>query len=73
VVCCPICGGRGFRVLRPCQHCAGEGLAPALRQLAVHVPAGIDDGGQLRLAGQGSVGRPGGPRGTVVLKLQVGC
>lgn len=70
VVCCPVCGGRGFRVLHPCSCCGGEGLTQQPRRVAVHVPAGVDSGSTLRLGAEGSVGRASGPRGAVVLELK---
>jgi DnaJ-class molecular chaperone len=70
VVCCPVCAGRGFHVVDPCSACGGHGLAQRPRRVAFRVPAGVDSGSLLRLPGQGSVSRVGGPRGAVVLEVQ---
>jgi len=59
---CPKCRGEG--VLRtPCQHCRGEARQRAEHNLAIKIPAGIDDGQQVRLRGRGHAGTGGGPPG----------
>ncbi|KAL4458990.1 hypothetical protein ABPG75_013855 [Micractinium tetrahymenae] len=70
-VCCPACAGRGYSITHPCACCVGAGLARQARRVAVRVPPGAEDGGRLRLAGEGDVARVGGPRGGLVLELQV--
>jgi molecular chaperone DnaJ len=70
---CPRCGGEGEIATNPCAACRGEGRVRQERLLAVKIPAGIDDGMQLRLAGEGSGGLRGGPPGDlyVVVRVQV--
>ena len=53
VVPCPTCGGRGRTIDRPCPKCRGSGLAERERKITVKIPPGIDEGYQLRLAGEG--------------------
>jgi molecular chaperone DnaJ len=59
---CPACDGKGHIPLRPCKDCEGTGRRKGERDVQVRIPAGIDDGQKLRLAGQGEpgVGRPPG-------------
>lgn len=71
VVCCPICSGRGVRVAQPCSCCRGRGLARQPRQVPVRVPRGVDSGSTLRIPAEGDLSRLGGPRGAVLLELQV--
>src|SRR5207237_930515 len=60
---CPKCLGEGQINRSPCKTCRGEGRQRAERLLSVKIPAGIDDGMQLRLTGEGSGGVNGGPPG----------
>ncbi|PRW59959.1 dnaJ-like protein subfamily A member 2-like [Chlorella sorokiniana] len=71
VVCCPICAGRGFQVRQRCTCCRGAALTQQPRSVPVSVPPGVEHGSLLRVPHEGSVTRPGGPRGTVVLEVQV--
>lgn len=73
VVCCPICAGRGFQVSQRCACCGGGGLTQQPRSVPVSVPPGVEDGSLLRVPHEGGVTRAGGPRGTVVLEVQVGA
>ena len=59
---CPACRGRGHHPLRPCPVCRGDGNVRSEREIKMRIPAGIEDGQKLRLAGQGEpgVGRPPG-------------
>jgi molecular chaperone DnaJ len=68
---CPRCGGAGQLLLNPCQTCAGHGQVRRERVLQVRVPAGVDDGSRIRLAGEGDGGARGGPRGDLYLFLAV--
>jgi len=69
---CPKCRGEGELNRNPCPACRGEGRQRHERLLAVKIPAGIDDGMQLRLTGEGSTGLRGGPPGDlyVVVRLR---
>lgn len=68
---CPRCRGRGSVVESPCQACRGEGRVQVERTLRVRVPAGIDDGQRIRLAGEGEAGEHGGPPGDLYVEVRV--
>lgn len=68
---CPRCGGSGKLVLDPCQECHGHGQLRKERTLQVRIPAGVDDGARIRLAGEGDAGARGGPRGDLYIFLSV--
>ena len=68
---CPRCGGRGSLVEKPCPTCRGEGRVEGKRTLRVTVPAGIDDGHQIRLSGEGEAGPRGGPAGNLYVVVHV--
>ena len=60
---CPTCRGRGRVPKATCEECSGAGEEPVDRRVKVTIPAGIDEGQSLRLAGQGQPGSRGGPPG----------
>ena len=64
---CPRCGGRGKVVADPCRNCHGAGQVREERTLKVRIPAGVDDGARIRLAGEGDSGARGGPRGDLYI------
>jgi molecular chaperone DnaJ len=68
---CPACNGRGQAVKTPCRSCGGRGLTQKERKLAVKIPAGVEDGTRIRLAGEGDGGARGGPPGDLYLFLSV--
>ena len=68
---CPTCGGRGEVISSPCQTCRGSGLERKKMQKTVEIPAGVDSGTQVRLAGEGGPGVKGGPSGSLFLVLDV--
>jgi molecular chaperone DnaJ len=68
---CPDCGGAGRRIATPCRSCKGSGHARHKRTVTVNVPAGIDSGQSLRVAGQGEVGPRGGPPGDLYVEVRV--
>ena len=68
---CPTCGGAGETISSPCKACNGRGLQRKTRKKAVSVPAGVDTGNQIRLAGEGQPGMNGGPNGNLYLVIQV--
>lgn len=68
---CPACGGDGRTVADPCTDCSGEGRRPTSRVVMVTVPAGVEDGDRLLMAGEGEAGRRGAPAGDLVVQVQV--
>ena len=68
---CPRCGGSGRLVPDPCEDCHGHGQVRKQRTLQVRIPAGVDDGARIRLAGEGDAGARGGPRGDLYIFLSV--
>ena len=68
---CPQCRGRGQIVSNPCSSCKGQGRSQRKRTLEVDVPAGVEDGTQIRLSGEGDHGRFGGPPGDLYVVLKV--
>lgn len=68
---CPKCHGEGSTVQQPCPDCRGHGEVNVERRVKVTVPAGIDDGQTLRVAGQGQPGRRAGPAGHLYVTVQV--
>ena len=60
---CPQCGGAGQRIESPCGDCSGAGRVPREGEVKLHVPAGVEEGMQIKLSGEGDTGEPGGPRG----------
>jgi len=60
---CPDCGGTGQVVKEKCKDCGGAGRKRTTKNLQVTIPAGVDDGTRLRLAGEGEAGAYGGPTG----------
>jgi len=70
-VACDVCGGDGKTAQTPCGECHGRGRKAALRRLEVEVPAGIEDGQRIRLAGRGHAGEGGGPTGDLYVLVRV--
>ena len=68
---CPRCGGTGRLIQDPCATCHGHGQVRKERTLQVRIPAGVDDGARIRLAGEGDSGARGGPRGDLYIFLSV--
>jgi|SRR5581483_8430009 len=68
---CTQCGGRGQIIRRPCKECRGQGYQRRERKLKVNIPAGVDNGTQLRLSHEGQPGRHGGPPGDLFVVLKV--
>jgi len=68
---CPQCIGRGTVITSPCPDCRGHGRRPERKTIEVSIPAGIHGGQQIRLAGQGDAGEPGGPRGDLFVVVDV--
>jgi molecular chaperone DnaJ len=72
VTTCPRCQGDGRIVESPCETCRGDGRTERFRSLRVTIPAGIDEGHQIRLSNEGEVGRRGGPAGSLYVAVHVG-
>lgn len=68
---CPTCNGRGETISSPCRVCRGGGLERKTVKKKVQIPAGVDRGTQIRLAGEGQPGIYGGPHGSLYLVLDV--
>ncbi len=68
---CPQCQGRGTTIKDPCPKCHGQGRVTEERSLSVNIPAGIEDGTRIRLAGEGEAGTRGGPTGDLYIFLAV--
>ncbi len=68
---CPACHGRGEVVSDPCAKCSGAGRVAETRTLSVNIPAGIEDGTRIRLAGEGEAGLRGGPAGDLYIFLSI--
>jgi molecular chaperone DnaJ len=66
---CPACQGRGQVIEDPCPSCAGAGRINRERTLSVNIPAGVEDGTRIRLAGEGEAGVRGGPSGDLYIFL----
>jgi molecular chaperone DnaJ len=68
---CPTCHGEGQVISQPCDACGGEGRRHMESTLTVKVPAGVDDGSRIRIAGKGEAGMHGGPVGDLYVYLSV--
>jgi molecular chaperone DnaJ len=68
---CPRCRGEGKIVDSPCETCHGDGRTERKRTLRVSIPAGIDEGHQIRLTNEGEVGPRGGPPGSLYVAVHV--
>ena len=68
---CPGCQGRGEIINDPCASCSGSGRVVEERTLSVPIPAGVEDGTKIRLAGQGEAGLRGGPAGDLYIFLSI--
>ncbi len=68
---CPECNGLGHKIDKKCPDCDGAGVVRKTRTLDVKIPAGIEDGARLRLAGQGEAGQNGGAAGDFYLDIHV--
>ncbi len=66
---CPRCGGFGTLLPRPCPECDGDGRVRTRRTIKVRIPAGVEDGTHIQLAGEGEVGPGGGPPGDLFLEI----
>ncbi len=68
---CPTCHGSGQKIKDPCRKCHGQGRVQETKTLSVKVPAGVDTGDRIRLAGEGEAGVMGGPAGDLYVQVHV--
>jgi molecular chaperone DnaJ len=68
---CSRCGGAGTVIEDPCPTCKGAGSVRTVKRYRVNIPAGVKDGGRIRLAGKGEPGRRGGPAGDLFVLTHV--
>ncbi|MFT6676605.1 MAG: molecular chaperone DnaJ [Sulfitobacter sp.] len=68
---CPTCSGMGQIIKNPCKTCRGAGRVEKDRTLAVNIPAGVETGTRIRLAGEGEAGMRGGPSGDLYIFIEV--
>ncbi len=66
---CPQCGGYGTVIRRPCPECDADGRVRTRRNIKVRIPAGVEDGTHIQLAGEGETGPGGGPPGDLFLEI----
>lgn len=68
---CPTCGGLGQTIKNPCKACNGAGRVEKEKTLSVNIPAGVETGTRIRLAGEGEAGMRGGPTGDLYIFIEV--
>src|SRR6056297_2662663 len=68
---CPTCSGLGQLIQNPCNTCHGQGRIEKTRALNVNIPAGVETGTRIRLAGEGEAGMRGGPAGDLYIFIEV--
>ncbi|MEY3808040.1 MAG: hypothetical protein RI893_1016 [Pseudomonadota bacterium] len=68
---CPTCRGSGKQIKDPCGVCYGQGRVQENKTLSAKIPAGVDTGDRIRLAGEGEAGEHGGPSGDLYVQVQV--
>lgn len=71
VITCPECQGRGQILTSPCHTCRGSGLERKTVKKTVSIPAGVDNGNQIRMMNEGQPGANGGPNGNYYIELEV--
>lgn len=68
---CPNCHGTGQKIEQPCEHCKGKGQVEVEKKVELKIPAGVDTGSKMRLAGEGDAGLRGGPAGDLYVVIHV--
>jgi molecular chaperone DnaJ len=68
---CPTCNGMGQTIKNPCKSCHGAGRVEKEKSLSVNIPAGVETGTRIRLAGEGEAGMRGGPTGDLYIFIEV--
>ena len=68
---CPVCQGRGTKIINPCPSCHGTGREPSSRRVNVRIPPGVIDGQRIRLKAKGNPGAHGGAPGDLFVDVHV--
>ncbi len=68
---CPLCRGRGKIIQDPCEDCEGRGTVRSIQKLLIPIPAGVEEGQKLKVAGRGRPGIQGGPPGDLILDVHI--
>jgi molecular chaperone DnaJ len=68
---CSACRGAGRIIRDPCKECRGAGRVERERSMEIKIPAGVDSGSRLRIAGEGEGGEAGGPRGDLYVVIHI--
>jgi molecular chaperone DnaJ len=68
---CPRCLGKGVLPGKPCHNCGGAGKIKTRKKIKIKIPAGVENGGHIRLRGMGSPGNNGGPNGDLIITVSV--
>lgn len=68
---CPTCNGSGRQISSPCTKCRGQGRVDEPEELTVEIPAGLDEGMQIRFTGKGEAGPQGAPSGDLFVRVRV--
>ena len=68
---CPQCNGRGKIIKNPCTTCRGKGKVRRTQKIKIKIPAGVDHGQSVRVAGEGCVGSNGGPKGDLLVEILI--
>lgn len=71
VATCSHCLGEGRVITEPCSRCRGSGREKHEHSMTLEIPAGIDDGNEMRLSGEGDIGERGGPSGNLYITIRV--
>jgi molecular chaperone DnaJ len=70
VTTCPTCNGDGTSVINNCTSCKGDGRVYAEEKIEIDIPAGVQEGMQLNVSGQGNAGERGGPAGDLLVVIE---
>ncbi len=68
---CPHCYGKGKKITDPCKTCLGAGKVKKKKKVNLHIPAGVDNGMRLKMAGYGDIGENNGPAGDLYVFIEV--
>ena len=68
---CPNCSGSGQQITAKCGTCKGDGTEMGSETISIPIPAGVEDGMQLKVRGKGNAGKNGGPNGDLLINIEV--